>query len=74
MKIYDDRLYGMFGMPRRIISDRGSVFVSAFTRTLMKIHGIEGNPSTAYHPQTDGQTERQNQELEAYLRIWVSYH
>ena len=51
-KIYDDRLYGMFGMPRRIISDRGSVFVSAFTCTLIKIHSIEGNPSTAYHSQT----------------------
>ena len=73
-RLYSKRLYGIFGMPRRVISDRGSVFVSEFTRTLMKIHGIEGNPSTAYHPQTDGQTERQNQELEAYLRIWVSYH
>ena len=73
-RLYSERLYGIFGMPRRVISDRGSVFVSEFTRTLMKIHGIEGNPSTAHHPQTDGQTERQNQELEAYLRIWVSYH
>jgi hypothetical protein len=34
--------------------------------------GIEANPLTAYHPQTDGQTERVNQELEEYLRIYVN--
>ena len=36
--------------------------------------GIENNPSTAYHPQTDGQTERMNQELEQYLRLYVNHH
>src|ERR1700742_4638286 len=61
-------------MPRKVISDRGSVFVSNFTKALFKLEGIEANPSTAYHPITDGQTERNNQELETYLRIWVSYH
>src|SRR6266852_4253559 len=42
-------------------------------RDLMKLLGIKGNPSTAYHPQTDGQTEWMNQELEQYLRIYVNY-
>ena len=62
------------GLPKKITSDRGLQFVSKFTQEAYKAMGIENATSTAYHPQTDGQTERQNQELEAYLRIWVSYH
>jgi hypothetical protein len=42
-------------------------------RVLLKLLGIRGNPSTAYHPQTDGQTAQMNQELEQYLRIYVNY-
>ena len=61
------------GVPERIYSDRGSIFVSNLIRDLYRKLGIQGNPSTAYHPQTDGQTERMNQELENYLRIFTSY-
>ncbi|KAL5525264.1 hypothetical protein ACEPAF_9134 [Sanghuangporus sanghuang] len=42
-------------------------------KELYKLLHIEGNPSTAYHPQTDGQTERVNQELEQYLRLYVNH-
>jgi hypothetical protein len=42
-------------------------------RDLLKVFGIKGNPSTAYHLQMDGQTEWMNQELEQYLRIYVNY-
>jgi hypothetical protein len=55
-----------------MISDRGSQFVAEFTRELYRLLGIKITASTAYHPQTDGQTERVNQELEQYLRLFVS--
>lgn len=61
------------GIPHSITSDRGPQFVSQLIRDIYKKLGITGNPSTAYHPQTDGQTERINQELENYLRIFTSY-
>jgi transposase InsO family protein len=57
---------------KKVISDRGSQFVSGFMKGLYQNLRIEANPSTAYHLQTDGQTERVNQELEEYLRIYVN--
>jgi hypothetical protein len=47
--------------------------VSAFMHDLYRLLGIESNASTAYHPQTDGQTERINQEVEHYLRVFSNY-
>ena len=73
-QLFLDHVYAEHGLPRKIISDRGSVFVSQFTRALWDQLGIKGNPSTAYHPQTDGLTERYNQELKTYLRLYVDYH
>jgi hypothetical protein len=61
------------GIPEKIISDRGPQFVSNFMKELCRLLKIERNPSTAYHPQTDGQTERTNQEVEQYLRSYVNY-
>jgi hypothetical protein len=55
-----------------IISDRDPLFTSAFTRALCKSIGTEQALSTAYHPQTDGQTERVNRVLEDMLRMYVS--
>jgi transposase InsO family protein len=60
------------GTPRAVISDRGPQFIAAFMRELYKLLGIKLATSTAYHPQTDSQTERVNQELEGYLRIFTS--
>ena len=61
-----------FGLPRRIISDHGSTFVSNFTCALNALLGISKNFSTAHHPQTDGQMECTNQEIEQYLRIFCN--
>jgi hypothetical protein len=62
----------LHGLPRSVISDRGPQFVSEFMRELYRILGIRVSATTAYHPQADGQTERVNQELEQYLRLFVS--
>jgi hypothetical protein len=60
------------GTPRVVLSDRGSQFTAGFTHELYKLSGIKLATSMAYHPQTDGQTERVNQELEGYLHIFTS--
>ncbi|VDC05061.1 unnamed protein product [Peniophora sp. CBMAI 1063] len=72
--LYNKYVYSHLGLPRRIISDRGAQFINSFVRELFCLEGVESNLSTAYHPQTDGQTERQNQELETFLCIWVNSH
>jgi hypothetical protein len=70
---YIAHVFSKHGLSRKIISDRGPQFVSKFIRDIYRLLGIEGNPSTAFHPQTDGQTERMNQEIEQYLRIFVNH-
>lgn len=62
-----------FGLPGGIVSDRGSLFTSHFWRTLCHLMGVKRRLSTAWHPQTDGQTERQNQDVENYLRAYCAY-
>ena len=66
-------IFARHGAPRSIVSDRGSTFVAQFTQAICKALGVGQNFSTAYHPQTDGQTERTNQTLEQYLRIYCNY-
>lgn len=60
-----------YGTPTGIVSDRGSVFTSHFWADFCHACKIERRLSTAFHPQTDGQTERQNQTLEQYLRMYA---
>jgi hypothetical protein len=60
------------GTPRVVLSDRGSQFTAGFMWELYKLLGIELAMSTAYHPQTDSQTEHVNQELEGYICIFTS--
>ena len=73
-KLYRDHIFRLHGIPRKFIHDRGTQYELRFMKELYKLLGIEGNPSTAYHPQTDGQTERVNQEVEIYLRAFVNHH
>ena len=70
--LYIKHVFMRYGLPNKIISDRDPRFASKFTRELCKQLGIKQNISTAYHPRTDGQSERTNQWLEQYLRFWVN--
>ena len=58
------------GAPEGVVSDRGSIFTSQFWSDLCYISQTKRRLSTAFHPQTDGQTERMNQTLEHYLRVF----
>lgn len=73
-RLYHEQVYRRFGLPDKFISDRGPQFDSLVLKELWRLTGVEGRMSTAYHPQTDGQTERVNREIEAYLRIFCSNH
>jgi transposase InsO family protein len=65
-----DRLIRYHGIPKSIISDRDKLFTSNYWTTLLAAIGTKRKLSTAYHPQTDGQTERTNRTMKAYLRIY----
>ncbi|KJZ68287.1 hypothetical protein HIM_12322 [Hirsutella minnesotensis 3608] len=65
--------YRFHGFPKTMTSDRGSNWVSKFWQRLCELVRTEQRLSTAYHPQTDGATERMNQEVLVYLRIFVAY-
>ena len=67
-----DRLIRHQGLPRVFVTDRDKLFTSNYWRTLVTQMGIDHKLSSAFHPETDGQTERTNQTLEAYLRHYVN--
>jgi len=61
------------GFPNAVTSDQGPQWVGRFWRRMCHLAGIEQRLSTTYHPQTDGRTERWNQEVWAYLRAYVDF-
>jgi transposase InsO family protein len=67
-----EKLFSKYGRPNKLISDRGPQFAAGAFRDAMKLMGMETALSTAFHPQTDGTTERINQEIEAYLSIFCT--
>ncbi|SOV03415.1 uncharacterized protein UDID_18660 [Ustilago sp. UG-2017a] len=72
-KLFLRHVYSKHGLPTSIVSDRGSKFTSHFWRSLSALLGIRNHFSSAYHPQSDGQTERVNQVLEQYLRGYSNH-
>ena len=72
-RLFRDNVWKLHGLPESIISDRGSQFVAGLMRELNRMLEIESKLLMAFHPQTDGQTERVNQELEQYLRMFINH-
>jgi len=72
-KLFRDHVWKLHGLPESIISDRGVQFPAGMMKEMNNLLGIQTKLSTAYHPQMDGQTERVNQELEQYLRVFIDH-
>ena len=71
--LFVEHVIRIHGPPSNIVSDRDPIFTSHFWRRLLDLLGIHANGSSAFHPQTDGQTERLNSVLEQYLRIYCDH-
>ena len=68
-----NRVYALHGAPDHIVSDRGTQFVSEFWKQLSKRLNVSLKHSSAFHPQTDGQTERINAMIEQFLRAFTNF-
>ena len=73
-ELFMKEIVKLHGIPDEVVSDRGSQFVSRFWKRFLELIGTKQCLSTAYHPQTDGQSERTIQVLQQYLRCFISYH
>ena len=71
--LFRDNVWKHHGWPKKIILDRRPQFAVKFTLELNKLLGIKMALSTAFHPQTDSQTERTKQELEQYLQLYTNF-
>ena len=72
-QLYLHHVFHLHGLPTHLISDRGSQFTSRFWQALHSSLGTQVHLSSAYHPQTDGQTEHTNATLEQYLCCYTCY-
>jgi len=71
-RLFLHQVWKLHGLLKCVISDCRPQFVARFTKELYRLLGIKLASSTAWHPQTDGQTERVNQELDQYLWLFVN--
>ena len=72
-KIYRDKIWKLHKIPRRILSNREPQFASRFMEELMKALETKRMLLTVYHPQTNVQTKRINQEIGTFLRYYINY-
>jgi len=71
-RLFLHHVWKLHSLPKRVVSNRGPQFIASFTKELYRLLGIQLSSSTAWYPQTDGQTERVNQELNQFLRLFVN--
>jgi hypothetical protein len=72
-KLFIKTYYSLHGLPRAMVSDRGPQFIGLAWKTICRLLRIERRLSTAFHPQTDGATERKNIEAEVVIVQWINY-
>jgi len=72
-RLFRDNVWKLYGLPESIVSDKGLQFIAEITKELNDMLEIKTKLLTSFHLQTDGQTERINQELEQYLRFFVDH-
>ena len=70
--MFIENILALHGLSHAITSDRGPQFVSDFWKRFCEILKMDRRLSTAYHPQTDGSTERMNSTIEVYLRAFIN--
>ena len=73
VQLFRDNIWKIHGLLESVVLDRRSQFTAEMTKKLNKMLEIEIKLLTSFHPQTDGQTERMNQELEQYLQFFVNH-
>ena len=73
VRLFRNNVWKLHRLPESVILDRGTQFAAGLMKELNKMLGIETKLFIAYHPETDGQTERTNQELEQYLRMYFNH-
>ena len=71
--IFLKEVFRLHGLPLSIVSDRGSQSIATVWKSFCKRLSMEAKLSTAFHPETDGQTERANQDLERHLRTYCNH-
>jgi len=72
-RVFRDNVWKLHGLLESVVSDRGPQFAAELTKELNRMLGIKTKLSTTFHPQTDRQTERINQEVEQYLRFFIKH-
>jgi len=72
-RIFWDYILKLHSLPESIVLDRGPQFTAEIMKELNELLGIQIKLSTTYHSQTNGQTERVNQELEQYLWVFIDH-